>query len=453
MAVTEAAIGIPGQSQNLDATQVTTGEGAVLREAVFMADPETANARAAVLATAPTDENYGLVVRPYISDFRGHQPFSPFSELVTTQRTAVIELNSIYGTSALRDITTLAGTGAVSTSTTGEINLATGATASSSALLQSAEWGRYMPGYGAEVGAGIRLPSAPTGEHSVTWGLFEGTEGVYFGKDATSLYVALLRNNVETRVNQANWNGDKLDGTGPSGLTIDLSNGYIFQIQFTWYGYGVISFVVVAPVDNEQRAITCHSVRVNGSTSIQSPNLPISVQIENGATASNFQVYVGGRQYSIIGAYTPIYRITSDFRVALATSTAIIPVVSFRRKSAFKNRSVKIEGYSIGAVTEPLIVQLRLNGSLTGASWGTPANHTAAECAVESDVSATAITGGEVLWEDLVMTAGVGAKSTGEDGRSSLSLDIPTTQPVTLCVRTVSGTGTVNTVFRVEEEW
>ena len=66
---------------------------------------------------------------------------SQFGEFLTVSRTPIIELNSAYGTSTLRDIVTLTGTGSKDdvngSVTTGEIELATGTTASSSAKSDS----------------------------------------------------------------------------------------------------------------------------------------------------------------------------------------------------------------------------------------------------------------------------------------------------------------------------
>lgn len=63
MAVTESKIPVGSTGKNLDSTTVTTSQGAVEREAVFAADPEDANARAAVKGSAPAADAYGLVAR------------------------------------------------------------------------------------------------------------------------------------------------------------------------------------------------------------------------------------------------------------------------------------------------------------------------------------------------------------------------------------------------------
>jgi hypothetical protein len=41
-------------------------------------------------------------------------------------------------------------------------------------------------------------------------------------------------------VNQSSWNGDKLDGTGPSGLTLDPTKAQILWMDFEWLGVGSV---------------------------------------------------------------------------------------------------------------------------------------------------------------------------------------------------------------------
>lgn len=77
------------------------------------------------------------------------------------------------------------------------------------------------------------------------------------------------------------------------------------------------------------------------------------------------------------------------------------------------------------------------------------------ETAVETDISSSVISGGEVLWSGLVDASGANSnKQSGSDEASGLSFDFIRLQPVTLCARTLSTTGaSVSSIFRVREEW
>lgn len=376
---------------------------------------------------------------------------SAFNELKVVERTPVIELKSVYGVSALRDITTLAGSAAI-TNTAGEYRLALTADAADSAILDSAERGRYQPGYSANAGIGIRIPVNPVGAQDAKWGYFDDSNGFGFGVDATGLYVFTRRATTDTKVYQSAWNTDKVNGTSASGVRLDLSDGDIFQIDFTWYGYGVIEFTVVSTAITGQRPIVVHRSFPDGQTSVADPNLPIRAYADNGSTATAFDLYVAGRQFSIRGKFDPNRRTISQYRLALGSvGTTFLPLVTFRRKSAFASVAAKVSGFDI-LTTEDLVLQIRVNATLTNASYVTPTDHTATETAMEADISATGVSGGQVLWEGLVDAAGAGATANGAQTRE-FDLEIPSTQPITLCARTVSGTATISSVLRVREEW
>jgi len=379
---------------------------------------------------------------------------SQFGEVSTVKRTPIIELNSSYGPSLLRDSTTVTGSGDISKAASGEILLSTGATSSSTTDLESAAVGRYIPGYGAEVGIGVRIPTAPTGNIEARFGgrTVDKNNGFYFLNNASGLNVVYESGGVETTVAQTDWNIDKVDGSGPSGFTLDLTAGNIFQIEYTWYGYGQVLFGVVATFNNSQRFIPCHSLRVTGSTSIQSPNLRVFTETLNGADSVDFDIYVGGRQYSIVGDYIPKVRFTGQSFSGVATSTTATtnPLVSFRTKTAFRDRGLIVGGYTIKPVTEDCIVEVYLNATLTGASWATPTNATAAETAVEADISATSFSGGTLIHSEFHAS---GQANQGLTSGITLDIDIPEQQPITLAVRTLSGTGTASGILRIREEW
>lgn len=389
----------------------------------------------------------------YFGEVRITSPLTPFNEVLTGQRQNVIELKSNNNIiSALRDLTTVTGSATV-TAVNSEYNLSTTALANDSAILDSAEKGRYQAGYAAEVGIGIRYAGTLTGEMQVKWGYFSTNNGFYFGKDATGVFIATLRGGSETKVYQSAWNADKLNGTGASGLTLDLADGNIFQIRYSWYGYGTVEFIVVLPDANYvQRNIVVHRFSAVAQTNIIDPNQPIRAKIENGATATAHTLYVGGRQYSILGTYNPNVRNTGQYRLTQGsiTTAAFVPLITFRRKSAYETTSVKLRHLAI-ITSQDIIIQVRSNGSLTGASYATPSDYTAQETAVEADISATAISGGEVIDDDL-MLGGTGNQK-NFDRVGTVGFDFIKQYPVTLCAKAVSTTATITSHFSVIEEW
>ncbi len=386
---------------------------------------------------------------------------SQFSELRTAAKTPIIELTSVYGLSDLRDIVSTTGSATVSNNNT-EFVLTTTANGADSAILSSAEKGRYQSGYAGEAGIGVRLPALPTGNQVVRWGLFDEENGVFFGVDGTSPFVAIRRAGVDTVIPQASWNVDPLDGTGPSGATLDLSKGNIFQMDFTWYGYGVIEFRVVIPDPTTlaQEVITVNRYSTSGETSLADPNLPLRAEINNDGTASALQVFVGGRQYSILGNYNPTFRITSERRT-ITTTTTLTPVISFQRKTEFpagsgrpNSVSVTLEGIDL-VTTDDIYYQVLLGGTLNGSFVNFPTattNIPNSETALLVNTTSTTLTGGQVLLQGLAASAAQGNNRVLASA-SLLDFELPDTAFVTLAVATFTGSGSLVATFRVTEEW
>lgn len=411
------------------------------------------------LADLPTD---GTVAKSYTTNPLGlstsqnvivqNQSLSQFGEVLTISRSPIIELNSSYGVSSIRDVVALTGGGSASDGA-GEIILSTSAAPTSSVRIKSAESGVYIAGYGAEIGIGMRFPNAPTGNQVALWGGLTnlGNDALRFGYDSTGVYISRLRNSIEaTKVYQSSWNQDKLDGTGKSGFNLNMSGGTIFQIDFTWYGYGQIQWGVIAVVDGQQKFIAAHSEKVVGESSIESPNLQVFSQVDNGGDATDFTSYLGGRQYSVIGRYVPNFRYTGSFRVSTNTSTTRIPLITFRGKTGFLDRRVLLDAIDAGVASADVIIEVILGGTLTGETFGNPTGHAVSETALEVDTAATAITGGVLIYSDY-LTAGAGNKI--NFSTKDASIPIPIENNITLAVRTLTGTGTITSFFRMKEEW
>jgi hypothetical protein len=92
---------------------------------------------------------------------------------------------------------------------------------------------------------------------------------------------------VETKIVQSEWDIDKLDGTGSSKKTLNISKAQILFIDVEWLGLGTVrcGFVI------DGQFIHCHSfhhANIIESTYITTATLPVRSEIENiGVTESN----------------------------------------------------------------------------------------------------------------------------------------------------------------------
>lgn len=85
----------------------------------------------------------------------------------------------------------------------------------------------------------------------------------------------------ETRIPQSNFNIDKLDGTGPSGFTIDTGRMQMLGLQYTWYGAGFVDFMVRGSDGNWVFAHRLKNNNVNTEAHMRSGNLPVRYSIDN----------------------------------------------------------------------------------------------------------------------------------------------------------------------------
>ncbi|ETT47912.1 hypothetical protein MHI48_16340 [Paenibacillus sp. FSL H7-0942] len=388
---------------------------------------------------------------------------SQFDELIVSEKTPIVELTSAYGLSILRDSVTTLGDGTVTNDAT-EFNLSNTTNGIDSAILESVLRGRYEPGFAGEAGIGVRIPMLPIGNQIGRWGFFDDQNGAFFGVNSTNVFVVIRRGGSDTTFPQSLWNVDRLDGTGPSGATLSLSKGNIFQIVFTWYGYGVIEFRVVIPNPSTlaQEVITVHRFSPTGQTSFIDPNLPLRAQIDNNGTAEAYTLFVGGRQYSIIGKYDPTFRVTSERRRITNLTSTLTPVLSFTRKAIFpsgsaRTNSVQVDLEELNIISSvDLSYQVLVGGTLDGAFINYPTATTIipdSETALLVNNSSTTITGGEVVFQGV--TGGGTGVARILASSELLDFTLPENQVVTLAVSNIGGAGSniVDVVFRVAESW
>jgi hypothetical protein len=121
-------------------------------------------------------------------------------------------------------------------------------------------------------------------------GFFDANNGIFFYADGTTLKIVRRTYTsgaaVDTEISQSSWNGDKLNGTGASGFTLDPTTSNILFIDVEWLGVGSVR---VGFVINGQ-LITAHTFNnANSLTTVymQTANLPIRYEIEAAAALSS----------------------------------------------------------------------------------------------------------------------------------------------------------------------
>lgn len=382
--------------------------------------------------------------------------YTVFDEARVAQKTPVIDLNAVHGLSLLRDDQQTSGTGAV-TDVQSEFRVRHQA-AGDFARLSSASRGRYQPGTIGEVGIGMRLDTIPTtGDFEIIWGYFDmqmdaGTNtqnienGMVFGIDQNGEFIAVYKAGTEIeKVYSDNWNGRDADAH-------NLTEGTIFQIDFLYYGYGTIKFKYVESNAGKQETRVLHTFSNTGGTTVDNTNLQVGGYVKSTDSTDDFSLYLAGRQFNVVGNYTPQRRLNSVRNDGVATNTTtFVPVASVRKRFSRREVASNVFGFDLISTTDAY-VQIRYNSTLTGATFTALDEQPADETGLEQDTSATAIdtATGIKLFEGVV-TGGGGSQKTSLSSVTDLPVDVPDEGIITLTAKAVDTGGTVTGVLKMQE--
>lgn len=307
----------------------------------------------------------------------------------------------------------------------------------------------YQPGKGLLVLATFVMDSSQSLNLTQRVGYYNDSNGVFFQRvDGT--YAFVLRSSVTgapsdaRTVTQANWNGDKLDGTGDSGLTLDPSKAQILWMDFEWLGVGSVrcGFII------NGQYIVCHTFNnANDITNVYMTTaiLPVRYEIStSSALAASMKaiccsvVSEGGFEQTSIDH---VARRTTAF--TNIDTAAFYPIVSIRLASG-RTGSVVLPNRTqfLPLTSQNYEVALIKNATLTGATW---AATVPSDSNVDYDVAATAMTGGTIVQTDYVTSTGSGGTiNTSSTVSYNWDLQLGATvagvsDTLTLAVRTVSG--------------
>lgn len=232
-------------------------------------------------------------------------------------------------------------------------------------------------------------------------GYYGAANGLYFERDGLDLYLversSVTGSVVNTRIPQAQWNQDPLNGTGPSGITLDASKAQILYMDVEWLGLGTVrmGFIingVFVPAHNFN-----HANLVN-TTYITTASLPLRYEMTNtAATASastlkqvcSTVISEGG--YELRGLQQSVGTAVNAPR-ALTIAATSYPVISIRLKTTRLDGIAILTALSILGITNNANYQWQViaNGTTTGGTWVSAG----ANSCVEYNLTGTAFTVG-----------------------------------------------------------
>jgi len=328
------------------------------------------------------------------------------------------------------------------------------ATSGDKVVRQSHQYIRYQPGKSHYiVMTGVLGALTPNTRQRL--GYYDTLNGVFFEQDGVNLKVVQRSNvtgsPVDTAINQSNWNIDKFDGKGPSGVTLDTAKAQIFVIDLQWLGVGRVRF----GFDVKGQLFYCHQIlnaNANAGVYMSTGSLPIRYSNEaTGAIGGNVDMLqlcssvISEGGFDLTGG--PGFTNTANNGITTISVTTRRPILSIRPKTTFNglvNRGTILpQSYDVEIGSGSALVELVYQGTLTGAAFAS----VGADSITEADHSATAISGGLVL--DSFYLAGGGATSRISSvqqifSKIVLALDIAGSTPDNLSVVVTSFTGSVD---------
>lgn len=185
-------------------------------------------------------------------------------------------------------------------------------------------------------------------------GIFDDNNGIFLQRNGNSVSFVVRSSTSgspsdSNSVTQANWNIDKMDGSGLSGITLDFSKSQILIIDFEWLGVGSVrvGFVVDGSV------FYCHQfnhANLISGVYMSTPNLPIRYEIENSGSgvASSIEcicsavISEGGKE----DLATNLYISTGNSAIT-GTKNQNNAILGIRLKSAYAGCTVDIVNLAV----------------------------------------------------------------------------------------------------------
>jgi len=280
---------------------------------------------------------------------------------------------------------------------------------------------RYTPGRTQTIAFAVRLQTPVTGIRR-RFGMFDGTDGFFFEDCGTvdaltgePQYACVVINSdgaVPTveRIYRKDWNYDKLDGNGPSGITADPQAQQLIIMDYEWYGAGQIRFAFL--IDGIPRVIHV----VNNGNRLQTPwcktpFLPIRLEIENlTGVAGTHYLWQGSNSLLAEGSVEKLgiaeSILTPLTGINLPAARTFYPVVSIRLKSTALTGIVLPTFFQAATIDNTTIYFKLIRNATINGTW---VDHPDSDAFTQYNYTSTgAITNGNDLQSGIISAGGGG---------------------------------------------
>lgn len=288
-------------------------------------------------------------------------------------------------------------------------------------------------------------------------GMFDDQNGIFLEDDGTG-YNFVIRSyttgaTVDAKVAQASWNVDTMDGSGVSGITIDLTKTNILIFDFEWLGTGRVrmGFVVNGLIYYAHEFLNSNNLT---TVYMSKANLPIRCEIENDGTGPAATFTQICTSVSSEGGQNPLGMVrsvnTGGTHLDAAAENTVYALIGIRLHANYLAENVKLIESSIQLQTasHKCIWEVRFNPTVAGTFAYATLSQSAVQYAL--GVTANTVTGGYAVASGFIESGGPQSGSAGSVSRdleTSLklgSLIDGTSDTVVLCITPVGGSTNVD---------
>ena len=338
-----------------------------------------------------------------ISGGDGSTAYDAFGRLRVSNPLTIFDSTNVMSKNNLFDEAIVGASSTVTYSTDkSTVNLNVDTPSSSYVIRQSKRVMSYQPGKSLLNLNTFVMDSAQT-NLAQRVGMFDNDNGIYFEKTGSTLNwvrrTSTSGSSIDNPVAQSSWNGDKLDGTGASGYTLDTTKACIMFMDFEWLGMGSVrcGFVI------DGKFIVAHTfLNANNLDTVymRTANLPIRYMIiALGTLDSTATLQQVCSTTMIEGGYSPhgiqqMIGTASLGGVNLSSAGTLYNLATIRLKSSRPYAVVVSQGFDASAVSNSdFEIQLILN-----ATPSTAFSYTSYSDNVEYDLTGTkTITNGTII--------------------------------------------------------
>jgi hypothetical protein len=280
--------------------------------------------------------------------------------------------------------------------------------------------------------------------------LYDDNNGLFFDDNGTN-YGVVVRSYVtgsavDTRIAQSAWNVDPMNGTGPSGVTLDFTKTQILVIDFEWLGVGRVRF----GWNVDGVTYICHQfLNANNLADVymSTPNLPLRAEIINSGAGAASSLSAICSSVISEGGIDDIGMVrsagTNGTHLDANAENTVYAVLGIRLKSAYIGTTIKLIDFSLLEATGSKEIEwlLLLNPTVADTFAYTDESRSAIQIA--RGATANTVTDGFCLGSGLFSSGSVNVSGgTSKDLSNAILLGSTiagVVDTIVLCVRPIAG--------------